>query len=121
MSEYSWPDDGIEVDARTQVAWQATYKALPTGTRVTGEVIGRQPFGVFLRIDGVKDAIGLAEITARPHDAELLQIGTHVSGEVLGYVEHNHQVKTAVVILVYRPPCSSEMTSMEAGSFSSRQ
>ncbi|MFD8124841.1 hypothetical protein ACFV3T_27895 [Streptomyces albidoflavus] len=60
---------------------------------MTGEVIGRRPFGVFLRIDGVQDAIGLAEITAMPHDAELPQIGTHVSGEVVGHAEHNRQVK----------------------------
>ncbi|MFF3547336.1 hypothetical protein ACFYXD_36580 [Streptomyces platensis] len=93
MNEYYRPDDGIEVGARAQAAWPATCEALPVGTRVTGEVIGRQPFGVFLRIDGVKDAIGLAEITAMPHDAELPQIGTHVSGEVLGHAEHNHQVK----------------------------
>lgn len=93
MNEYSWPDDGIEVSARAQAAWSATLDALPVGTRVTGEVIGRQPFGVFLRIDGAQDAIGLAEILSMPHDAELPQVGTHVSGEVLGHAEHNHQVK----------------------------
>lgn len=63
------------------------------GTQVTGEVIGRQPFGVFLRIDSAPDAVGLAEITAMPHSSELPQIGAQVSGEVLWHAEHNHQVK----------------------------
>ncbi|MFD5409308.1 S1 domain-containing protein [Streptomyces nojiriensis] len=67
MSEYSWPDDGAEVGTRARAAWAATCEALPVGTPVTGEVIGRRPFGVFLRIDGVPDAVGLAEITAMPH------------------------------------------------------
>ncbi|WP_329012432.1 hypothetical protein [Streptomyces sp. NBC_00690] len=46
--------------------------------------------GLFVRIVGVKDAIGLAETTAMPRDAELRRIGTRVSGEVLGHAEHNH-------------------------------
>ncbi|MFF3085280.1 hypothetical protein ACFVRB_09550 [Streptomyces nojiriensis] len=93
MSEYSWPDDGAEVGARARAAWAATCEALPVGTPVTGEVIGRRPFGVFLRIDGVPDAVGLAEITAMPHGAELPHLGARVTGEVLWPAEHNHQVK----------------------------
>jgi ribosomal protein S1 len=96
MNEYSWPDDGIAVGARAKAVWSATCEALPVGTQVTGEVIGRQPFGVFLRIDGAPDAVGLAEITAMPHGAELPQIGAHVSGEVLWHAEHNHQVKVTL-------------------------
>ncbi|WP_331757609.1 hypothetical protein [Streptomyces albidoflavus] len=93
MDEYSWPDNGVKGSARTQAAWPATCEALPVGTQVTGEVIGRQPFGVFLRIAGVPDAIGLAEITAMPHGA---QLGTHVSGEVFGHAHHNYQVRISL-------------------------
>lgn len=63
---------------------------------MTAEVVGRQPFGVFLRIDGAPDAIGLAEITAMPLGAELPRIGAHVSGEVRRHTEHNHQLKVAL-------------------------
>ncbi|MFJ6658260.1 hypothetical protein ACIQNG_18125 [Streptomyces sp. NPDC091377] len=92
MSENQWPDDGIELGRRARIAWSATLEALPAGTPVIGEVIGRQPFGVFLRIDGVPDAVGLAEITAMPHGAELPRMGARVRGEVLRHTEHNHQV-----------------------------
>ncbi|MGW4412003.1 hypothetical protein ACWEJ6_48915 [Nonomuraea sp. NPDC004702] len=93
MSEYSWPDNGVEAARRARAGWSASCQALPIGTRVTGKVIGRQPFGVFLRIDGVPDAIGLAEITAMPVDFDLPGMGAEVVGEVIWHAEHNHQVK----------------------------
>jgi small subunit ribosomal protein S1 len=93
MSEYSWPDDGIEVGVRASAAWPATCQALPTGTQITGQVIGRQRFGVFLSIDQHPDAVGLAEITAMPRCAILPQVGAQVSGEVIWHADHNHQVK----------------------------
>lgn len=71
MNEYSWRDGSIEIGVGAWTAWSATCEALPVGTRVTGEVIGRQRFGVFLRIDGAPDAVGLAEITAMPRGVEL--------------------------------------------------
>jgi hypothetical protein len=67
------------------------------GAPVTGEVVGRHPFGVFLRIDGSPDAIGLAEITAMPHEADLPLVGEHVTGKVLWHAEHEHQVKITLV------------------------
>ncbi|WP_200826101.1 S1 domain-containing protein [Kibdelosporangium aridum] len=66
---------------------------MPLGTQVTGEVIARQPFGVFIRIDGTPDAVGLAEITAMPQGAELPAVAAQVTGEVIWHAEHNHQVK----------------------------
>ncbi|MFC1415601.1 hypothetical protein [Streptacidiphilus cavernicola] len=93
MSEYSWPDDGPLVGARAQAAWAATCRALPLGTQITGEVIGHQPFGVFLRIDAVPDALGLAEIISMPREAALPQLGERVGGEVLGHADHNCQVR----------------------------
>jgi hypothetical protein len=56
--------------------------ALPLGTPITGEVIGRQSFGVFVRIDGAPDAVGLAGITSMPRDAPLRAVGATVKGEV---------------------------------------
>lgn len=73
--------------------WEATVAALPVGTPISGHVIGRQPFGVFIRIDDVPDAVGLAEITAMPHDVELPLIGTRIVGAVISHAEHNHQVR----------------------------
>lgn len=74
-------------------SWAATVAALPVGSRITGEVIGRQPFGVFLRIEGVPDAVALAEITAMPLGMSLPALGAFVRGQVLWHTDHNHQVK----------------------------
>ncbi|POX60581.1 RNA-binding protein [Streptomyces sp. Ru62] len=95
MDEYALPT-GPEVPAADAVRsnWAATVAALPVGTGITGEVIGRQRFGVFIRIDGMPNAIALAEITAMPHGMDLpAALGVSVSGEVLWHAAHNHQVK----------------------------
>jgi hypothetical protein len=93
MDEYAWPT-GPEVSAADVVleSWAATVAALPVGKRITGEIIGRQPFGVFIRMDGVPDAIALAEITAMPHGMDLPSLGACVRGEVFWHA-HNHQVR----------------------------
>ncbi|MFD8562955.1 hypothetical protein ACFV1N_37255 [Streptosporangium canum] len=94
MSEYSWPEGPYDVrEERARACWPATVEALPIGARVSGEVIGRQPFGVFLRIDGVPGALGLAEIGALPRGTVLPMPGTQVTGEVIWHAEHNFQVK----------------------------
>jgi ribosomal protein S1 len=93
MSEYSWPDVSPEAAARARAAWEQTVADLPAGTPVAGEVIGRQRFGVFLRLDGHPDAMGLAEITAMPRCETLPLIGDRVSGQVIWHADHNHQVK----------------------------
>ncbi|GGR50237.1 hypothetical protein GCM10010251_79120 [Streptomyces aurantiogriseus] len=71
-------------------AWAATVAALPVGTRITGQVIGRQRFGVFIRIDDVPGAVALAEITAMPQGMELPARGASVEREVFWHA-HNHQ------------------------------
>ncbi|MFJ6908285.1 hypothetical protein ACWERF_29455 [Streptomyces griseoluteus] len=93
MDEYAWPT-GPDLPAADVVlgSWAATVAALPVGTLITGEVIGRQPFGVFIRIDGVPAAVALAEITAMPPGMELPAIGASVEGEVIWHA-HNHQVR----------------------------
>ncbi|MGP4090001.1 hypothetical protein [Streptomyces sp. KR55] len=58
-----------------------------------GEVIGRQPFGVFIRVDGVRDVVELAEITAMPHEVDLPVLRARIICEVIGHAEHNHQVR----------------------------
>ncbi|MDX8148884.1 hypothetical protein SK854_42675 [Lentzea sp. BCCO 10_0061] len=93
MNDYSWPEDGQRSAERRCVAWSATVRTLPVGAPIAGEVIGRQPFGVFIRIDGVPDAVGLAEITAMPLDAVLPPLGFRVAGVVTSHAEHNRQVK----------------------------
>jgi len=92
MSDYSWPPDHPEPGAGAEAAWAATCQALPIGTLVTGEVVGRQRFGVFLTIDNYPDAVGLAKITAMPRCMELPPLGTRVTGRVLWHADHNHQV-----------------------------
>lgn len=90
---YSWPDQGTYDPDRLRHAWPATVAALPIGARITGEVIARQPFGVFVRVDGVPDAVGLAELASMPRDAAPPGNGTPVTGEVIWHAEHNHQIK----------------------------
>ncbi|MEU3465643.1 hypothetical protein ABZ721_37620 [Streptomyces sp. NPDC006733] len=60
---------------------------------ITSEVVGRQRFGVFLRIDTHPDAIGLVEITTLPMDAILPAIGERVVGEVIDHADHHQQIK----------------------------
>ncbi|MFE6867755.1 S1 RNA-binding domain-containing protein [Kitasatospora sp. NPDC057692] len=93
MSEYSWPWENYQDRAATaRTAWTETVRALPIGTRITGEVVGRQPFGVFLAIDGQPEALGLARVTAMPRCLDLPAVGQRVTGEVVWHADHNHQV-----------------------------
>ncbi|KOX03453.1 hypothetical protein [Streptomyces sp. NRRL B-3648] len=94
MDEYVTPT-GPDVPARDMVrrSWAATVAALPVGTRVTGKVLRRQPFGIFIRIEGVPDAVGLAEITAMPLGMELPAPRASVAGVVYWLDARNHQVR----------------------------
>lgn len=93
MSEYSWPsDNGRWQAAGGEAVWAETVRSLPVGTPVAGEVIGRQPFGVFLSVDGHPDAVGLARVDRKPRCLELPTVGQLVTGEVIWHAEHNHQV-----------------------------
>ncbi|WP_327145748.1 hypothetical protein [Nocardia sp. NBC_01327] len=96
MSEFFWPDDA-DLGARARRAWTAVVEGLPVGTRVSGVVIGRQPFGVFIQIDQVPDAVGLVRVTALPPDVELPLRGVHVVGDVLWHEERNCQVTVTPV------------------------
>ncbi|NEA53829.1 hypothetical protein G3I60_06560 [Streptomyces sp. SID13666] len=55
--------------------------------------MGRQRFGVFVRIDGVPNAVGLAEVTLMPPEMDLPRMGAVVTGQVIWHADHNHQVK----------------------------
>lgn len=85
--------DGDRLAERAANQWAETVVALPVGADVTGQVIGRQPFGVFVEVAGLPDVLGLAEITAMPRGASLPEIGTTVHGQVLDHTAHNHQVR----------------------------
>lgn len=93
MDEYAWPS-GADLPTADVVLgnWAATVEALPVGAHVTGEVIGRRPFGVFIRIDGVPHAVALAEISGMPLGMELPALGASVEGEVFWH-SRNHQVR----------------------------
>ncbi|MFF7453301.1 S1 RNA-binding domain-containing protein [Kitasatospora sp. NPDC008115] len=93
MSEYSWPwENHQDRAAIARAAWTETVRALPIGTRITGEVVGRQPFGVFLAIDSRPDAVGLARVDAMPRCLDLPAVGRRVTGDVIWHADHNHQV-----------------------------
>ena len=97
VAEYSWPAEGDRLGETARHRWAETVESTPLGSVVTGEVIGRQPFGVFIAISGVPGAIGLAEIMSMPHDATLPVLGTVVRGTVIDHAAHNHQVKLRLV------------------------
>ncbi|GAA2241844.1 hypothetical protein [Streptomyces indiaensis] len=94
MDEYGWAA-GPEVPAAEAVrgSWVATVASLPVGSRLIGTVIGRRPFGIFVRIDGVPDAMALAEISRMPLGMELPALEALVSGEVYWHDDRNHQVR----------------------------
>ncbi|GFE07014.1 hypothetical protein Scani_32820 [Streptomyces caniferus] len=92
MSEYSWPGENGRRVPDVASAWSETVRVLPVGTRIAGEVIGRQPFGVFLAIDDRPNAVGLARIDRMPRCMELPTVGQRVTGEVVWHADHNHQV-----------------------------
>ncbi|MFE5288343.1 hypothetical protein ACFRAQ_25550 [Nocardia sp. NPDC056611] len=91
MVEHFWPEN-VELARRSRAAWAATVESLPVGSPVTGKVIGRQPFGVFIEIDQIPDAIGLVRVTFLPTDAELPARGELVEGHVHWHESHNCQV-----------------------------
>ncbi|MFG2477350.1 hypothetical protein [Streptomyces fagopyri] len=94
MDEYRWSaGPGVPAADAVRQIWAATVAALPVGARVEGEVIGRQRFGVFIRICGMPDAVGLAEIGGMPQDLELPAMGAEVAGRVVWHADHNCQVK----------------------------
>ncbi|MFG2308887.1 hypothetical protein ACGFS9_09455 [Streptomyces sp. NPDC048566] len=94
MDEFRLPaGSGVPAAEAVRQSWTATVTALPEGARIRGEVMGRQRFGVFIRIHGMPDAVGLAEISGMPHDLELPAMGAGVSGVVIWHADHNHQVK----------------------------
>lgn len=126
MTEYSWPDWG-SYQVREGVAakaWNDTVRDLPLGGYVTGEVIGRQPFGVFIRIDDHSDAIGLAEITAMPRCMRLPHVGDRVTGSVLWHADHNHQVKIKLTEWAEHvdlmPPFAGRIGEIAAGRVTKR-
>ncbi|MET8137478.1 hypothetical protein ABZV24_37185 [Streptomyces sp. NPDC005251] len=94
MEEYTWPGRRPDVPrVSPDEVWAATIAALPVGVSVAGEVIGRQPFGVFIRIDGLPGAVGLAEIIAMSEGMGMPVLGARIRGEVFDHVEHNRQVR----------------------------
>ncbi|MFJ7343880.1 hypothetical protein ACIQU3_26770 [Streptomyces sp. NPDC101110] len=94
MDEYGWAENpGMPAAEAVRAGWAATVAAVPVGSRLTGTVTGRRPFGVFIRIDGVPDAIALAEITRMPLGMELPVLGALAAGEVYWHDDRNHQVR----------------------------
>ncbi|WP_327369862.1 hypothetical protein [Streptomyces sp. NBC_01217] len=94
MDEYNWPARRPDVPGQSsEEVWTATLAVLPLGASVAGEVIGRQPFGIFIRVDGLPNAVALAEIIAMPEGMGLPILGARIRGEVIGHAEHNHQVR----------------------------
>jgi hypothetical protein len=55
--------------------------------------VGAPVSGVFVRIDGVPNALGLAEVTALPHGMDLPALGAAITGHVIWHADRNHQVK----------------------------
>jgi ribosomal protein S1 len=85
-------------------AWEAAKARLPVGTSVSGVVVARPGFGVFLDIGVgfpalmlVPDIKGLTPEKYRAGD--WCPIGSKVDGEVIGVVESRRQVCIAQGVL----------------------
>jgi hypothetical protein len=68
--------------SRTHIA------AVPRGLPARAIRIGRQPFVVLIRVDGVPNAVALAEIIAMPERMGPPILGARIRGEVIGHAEH---------------------------------
>ena len=86
VSEYFWPEDQA-LGSRACRAWSNTVDSLPVGSLVTGRIIGRQPFGVFIDIDQASDAVGLLRATALPRNSDLPTNGEFVGGRCCGTIQ----------------------------------
>ncbi|QIY64627.1 hypothetical protein HEP85_27145 [Streptomyces sp. RPA4-2] len=53
--------------------------------------MGRQPFGVVVRVDGAPEAMALAEITAMPEGMDQPAFGARIIGEVIEYAGRAQQ------------------------------
>jgi hypothetical protein len=52
MDEYGWAaSPKMPAAEAVRANWVATVAAMPARSQITGAVVGRQPFGVFIRID----------------------------------------------------------------------
>ncbi|MEV7521357.1 S1 RNA-binding domain-containing protein [Streptomyces sp. NPDC091371] len=92
MNAYSWPGEDGRPVPDTAAAWPETVRKLPVGTRITGEVIGRQRFGVFLAVDDCPGAMGLARVSEMPRCMELPMPGQRVTGQVAWHSDREYQV-----------------------------
>jgi ribosomal protein S1 len=76
--------------------WPAIKQRFPVGTEVTGVVISRQAFGIFLELGG-----GALALIERPSmqwrsDADPMAsppLGMEVRGTVIGHADYNRQVR----------------------------
>ncbi|WP_329376089.1 S1 RNA-binding domain-containing protein [Streptomyces sp. NBC_01351] len=96
MSEHPSPGENGRRRPDAAAAWAETIRVLPVGARITGEVVARRPFGVFLSIDGCPAAVGLAKVPRMPTCMELPAVGERVTGEVVWHDDGHRQV--AVVL-----------------------
>lgn len=96
MDEYAGSAITVMPAELRPLRWAATTYALPLRASVRGVVIGRQPFGAFVRVDSVPDAMALIEITTLLQGMELPALGARIVGEVIGHAEHNHQVRLRI-------------------------
>ena len=83
--DYQWPEDGDDLARRARATWNETVSRLSIGDRITGTVVGRQHFGVFLTVNEVVGAMAEAEIVNIPNDMELPRISESVTGKVIGF------------------------------------
>ena len=88
MNAYSWPDHGCYDPDRLRRAWPATIAALPVGARITGTVIARQPFGVFVAIDGVPAA------RASPRSPHCLEMSSCQPSAIRFHESYNRSVRS---------------------------
>ncbi|WP_319463959.1 hypothetical protein [Micromonospora sp. RTP1Z1] len=92
MADYDWSGVADRAD-RARRSWPQTIAALPVGLDISGRVLARMRFGVFVEIEGQPDAVGLLEVTQLPAGRELPAVGEVIDGVVSDHVTHNHQVR----------------------------
>ena len=78
--------------------WDRVKAAVPVGTEVSGRVVARQPFGVFvdlgLGFPGLLEVAEFGDATARSHGkVGFPAVGELLTARVLQHLDHDQQLR----------------------------
>ena len=95
-----WLSEAVADVTISEKRWSEIKRLLPVGSRVSGTVAARHPFGFFVSIRGFRDLAALIEITTFADEAkrsveinDFPPLGSSVKAEVLYYADGAQQAR----------------------------